>query len=118
MINIGRVSNQTELAMYYSMADLTVVTGSRETFSMSVAESMCCGTPVAGFKAGGPESITIPEYSEFVEYGDVDTLEKAVRKMLNTEYDKKNIAEAAEKKFNKKRMTEEYIRIYSAGEVK
>ena len=29
-----------------------------------------------------------------------------------------SIAEAAEKKFNKKRMAEEYIRIYSAGEVK
>lgn len=118
MINIGRVSNQKELAVYYSMADLSIITGKRETFSMPIAESMCCGTPVAGFKAGGPESITIPEYSEFVEYGDVDALEKSVRKMLNTEYDKKNIAEVAEKKFNKKRMTEEYIRIYSAGEVK
>ena len=39
---------------------------------MVTAESLCCGTPVVGFKAGAPEQIAIKEFSEFVEYGDLN----------------------------------------------
>ena len=37
----------------YSAVDLTLITSQRETFSMPVAESLCCGTPVVGFDTGG-----------------------------------------------------------------
>jgi glycosyltransferase involved in cell wall biosynthesis len=37
---------------------------------MIVAESLCCGTPVVGFKAGGPESIAIDDYCVFVQFLD------------------------------------------------
>jgi len=71
---LGMVSNQNLLAEYYSIADVTVITSDRETFSMPVAESICCGTPVIGFKAGGPESIAYDKMSCFVDYGDISTL--------------------------------------------
>ena len=51
---------------------------------MVCAESLCCGTPVVGFKAGAPEMISLPEYSRFVEYGDVGALENEVRRFLST----------------------------------
>ena len=79
---VGRVENQIELAEYYSMADLTVIASRRETFSMIVAESLCCGTPIVGFFAGGPESIAMHEYSEFVDFGNMEALEKVVKKWL------------------------------------
>ena len=41
------------LAEYYSLVDVTVITSFHETFSMVVAESLSCGTPIVGFKAGG-----------------------------------------------------------------
>jgi len=69
IINIGRVTDQRELAKYYSMADLTVLVSKKETFSMICAESLACGTPVVGFKAGAPETISLQEFSTFVEYG-------------------------------------------------
>lgn len=75
---LGKVANQLELAKLYSQADLTVISSKRETFSMITAESLCCGTPIVGFKAGGPESIAIPDYSSFVEYGDMDADRKSV----------------------------------------
>ena len=37
IISVGRVENQNELARYYGMADLCVITGKRETFSMPLA---------------------------------------------------------------------------------
>lgn len=52
VVFLGRIMDQNRLAEYYSMADVTLLTSKKETFSMIVAESLCCGTPVVGFKAG------------------------------------------------------------------
>ncbi len=112
MILIGRVENQVELARYYSMADLCVITGKKETFSMPVAEAMCCGTPVVGFMAGGPESIAIEQYSSFVEYGDNEALEFAVRAMLRRKFVKKMLAQKAKELYSRENMCKNYIKIY------
>lgn len=113
IIALGRVENQKKLAEYYSMADLCLIAGKRETFSMPVAESLCCGTPVTGFKAGGPETITIPEFSEFAEYGDVNGLCDAVCRMLKQKFDREGISEIAAEKYSKKAMVDGYIRLYN-----
>lgn len=113
IIALGRVENQQKLAEYYSMADLCVISGKRETFSMPVAESLSCGTPIVGFYSGGPETIAIPKYSEFVEYGNVKQLETVALKFLNKENDKAAVAEVARRKYDKKEMVKEYIKIYS-----
>lgn len=73
-----------------------LLTSERETFSMVTAESLCCGTPVVGFKAGAPEQIALKEYSEFVDYGNLDKLEKAVRRWLQKEK-RTDIEDAAKK---------------------
>ncbi len=112
VIIYGRTENQIELAQLYSMADLCVLASHRETFSMPVAESLCCGTPVVGFKAGGPESITIKEYSEFVEYGNVEKLEIAVKNCLELKKFSYEISKKAIEKYNKKGMCNNYLKIY------
>ena len=112
VVLLGRVSDQNLLAQYYSMADLTLLTSRKETFSMVTAESLCCGTPVVGFQAGAPEQIAIPEYSRFVEHGDLDALEGCVRDMLERPCDKMEVSTQALAKYGKGRMCEEYIKIY------
>lgn len=112
IIAVGRVENQKELAKYYSMADLCVVTGLRETFSMPVAEAMCCGTPAVGFLAGGPESIAISEYSEFVEYGNIEDLKKAVLECIEFKNNSDEISKKAINIYNKKSMCHDYINVY------
>ena len=112
MIMLGKVGNQEELAKYYSMADITVLTSKRETFSMVVAESLSCGTPTVGFYAGGPEQIAIKEYSDFVEYGDVEALCQAVINSLAKPHSKEEIARAAEITYSKKSMVDGYKQIY------
>lgn len=108
---LGRVSDGKKLSEYYSSASLTLLTSQREAFSMVCAESLCCGTPVVGFKAGAPEQISLSEYSEFVEYGNVDLLEKAVTKWLNTDKPD-DISETAKERYSKENMAKNYIRIY------
>lgn len=112
IIDIGRVESREELAKYYSMADLSIITGKKETFSMPVAESLCCGTPVVGFKAGGPETITIPEYSKFVEYDDTNALENVICEFMNKEFCKEEISERARVKYSKREMALEYLELY------
>nr|WP_302020144.1 glycosyltransferase [uncultured Acetatifactor sp.] len=109
---LGRVEDQALLARYYSMADVSILASKRETFSMVTAESLCCGTPVVGFEAGGPESIALPEFSRFVPEGDVEALQEALLHMLDRQIDRERLAREAQELYSGRRMTEEYIRVY------
>ena len=109
----GRTNGQEELAELYNRANLTVLTSKRETFSMIVAESLCCGTPIVGFEAGGPESITIDEYSKFVRHGDLYALQNAAEEFLNKEFDIKQVSHDAHIKYSKEVMTESFIKVYN-----
>ena len=109
---LGEIRDQTLLAQYYSLADLTVLASRRETFSMICAESLCCGTPVVGFCAGAPEQISLPQYSRFVPNGDPDALKESVRQMLDAPFDAQQIAQAARERYAKETMIEKYKALY------
>ena len=109
---LGRIANQTDLAQLYAAADTTVLASKRETFSMVTAESLCCGTPVVGFMAGGPEMIALPEYSKFVDYGAVSDLKIAATAMLHDNFDRQNICFKAQQEYAKEKMTTAYINVY------
>ncbi len=109
-INIGVVENQEQLAEFYCLADVTVLTSKRETFSMVVAESLSCGTPVVGFKSGGPETITIKKFSDFVNFGDIKALEEKVLERIH--YKNPKISEIARLKYDKSIMAKNYLNIY------
>ena len=111
MLFVGRVNDQKKLAEFYSMADITLLTSKRETFSMICAESLACGTPIAGFKAGAPEVIAIEEFSDFVEYGSLDALENAVEKRLYAEKSDE-IEFKAKEKYSREGMIDNYIKLY------
>ncbi len=111
IINVGRVDNQDMLAKYYSAADATVLLSKKETFSMILAESLCCGTPLVGFEAGGPESIAVKEYCDFAKYGDLEAVSEKLKKMLSLEKSEK-ISALAHEKYTKTVMMENTIKVY------
>ena len=111
VVFLGRIADQKLLAQYYSMADVTLLTSKKETFSMVCAESLCCGTPVVGFKAGGPESIAIPKYSEFVKYGNINELFTAIMTILHA-HNSTNCASEANTKFSASTMCKNYCNLY------
>ena len=113
VIYLGRTKTQIELAELYSAADLTIITSKLETFSMPVAESLCCGTPVVGFEAGGPESIALKDFSEFVEYGSIDALTNVVTKWSEKRLDATEVASIAKKSYSKEVMTNNFMDLYN-----
>ena len=112
VITIHHTQSQQELVHYYSLADVTLITSKMETFSMVCAESLSCGTPVVGFKAGAPEQIAIPEYSEFVENGNLEALEITVKQWLNKKIDPKLVVDLVNDKYSTITMIAKYIDAY------
>lgn len=114
VVFVGRTNNQIELAEYYSMADVCLLTSKVETYSMVTAESLCCGTPVVGFKAGGPETIALPESSSFVQPGDDDELESELRAELDKDHSKKDVSSLARSVYGQDAMCFKYRSIYAS----
>lgn len=113
IICVGSVKDDEEMAEYYSLADVVLLPSRKETFSMVVAEALMCGTPVSGFNSGGPETITIPEYSRFCKYGDYELLFKNALELMNKKFDKKEISLKAKAKYSSKIMCEQYYQLYT-----
>lgn len=114
IIGVRHTKNQEELAKYYSMADVTVLTSKRETFSMVCAESLSCGTPVVGFMAGAPEEIALKDFSEFADYGDVDALEKILLQWLEKDNeDLQELSKLAKEEYSRELMFKRYVTVYN-----
>jgi len=110
----GGVTSSDEMAELYSVSSATLVLSRRETYSMTCAESLCCGTPVVGFKAGGPETIAIPDYSCFVDYGDVTGIMSSLLTCIERKTNKETVSERALPLYSKERMIDSYCDVYSS----
>lgn len=115
VIHIPYTRSITDLAEYYSMADVCVNTTKYETFGMVTAEALCCGTPVIVFNnTASPELISdgcgyvIDEQNYAKEI--VAALAK-VKENGKTSYSKKCI-EVANSKFSKKNGIDSYVKLY------
>ena len=112
VIPIARTANQHKLAEYYSMADCFVICSDKETFSMTCAESLCCGTPIAGFCSGAPETVFLEPHAVFGAYGDLDELEKNVKLQLNAAFDRDKLAKEMQQLYSRDSMYENFMNIY------
>ncbi len=113
VIPIYYISDPNELATIYSLSDATLLLSKRETYSMVCAESLCCGTPVIGFKSGAPELIALGEYSSFVEYGDVRALlDELYRFSESSVEDHEIIEQSAKNKYSCSNMVNRYLSYY------
>ena len=112
VIPIARTANQHKLAEYYSMADCFVICSDKETFSMTCAESLCCGTPIAGFCSGAPETVFLQPHAVFGTSGDLDELEKNVKLQLNAAFDREKLAKEMQQLYSRDSMYEKFMNIY------
>ncbi len=115
VIILPTVSSTEHLAMLYTMADVFLLCSKKETFSMTCAEALCCGTRVVGYRCGAPETIFKRPYAVFVEQGDMDALEVETKRVLVegwTLEDREKCAIDAQCKYGKDQMAEKYFDIY------
>lgn len=114
IIGIRRTNSVQELAKYYSVADLYFNPSVEETFGLTIAESLSCGTPAVVYNSTACPEIISPETGFIVEQGDVDSVVDIVRRINETGKQQWASAcrERAVRLYNKRERYEEYLQLY------
>lgn len=115
VIALPKINDKELLSEYYSLADFTILTSKRETFSLVCAESLACGTPIIGFDAGAPSEVAPPGYGNFIKYGEMDFLFTAVTSALSNRLiykSKEDCVQFARSNYSKEKMVNNYIGEY------
>lgn len=79
-IGIPYVSNQEELATYYSLADVYVMTSSGEAMSLTCMEALGCGCKIIGFDISGTPYSASKEFGTFVPYKNLEAFADAIKR--------------------------------------
>ena len=72
------IKEQSELARYFSLADLFVITSISEGYPTVCLDSLSCGTPICGFNISGTPYVASKPYGVFVQPFDIDALKEVV----------------------------------------
>ena len=104
--------SKKEMANLYNECSITILLSKNETFSLPVAESLMCGTPVVAFKCHGPETIAIDWCCKFFDYGDIDSVANYIKDGLFLTFNKKKIADEARAKFDLNKKMQEYFDLF------
>lgn len=110
------IDNESEMALYYSAADLLLLPSLAENFPLSVLESMSCGTPVVAFDTGGINEIIDHKQNGYVaKYKDKSDLVEGIKFIINENRDNKLSNDARNKttsQFDQEIIFEKYTSIY------
>ena len=79
----GVISDEHQLALLYSAADVLVAPSYEDNLPNVVLEALACGTPVVGFDAGGMrDAISSGENGFLAQVGSPDALAQAIVRVL------------------------------------
>ena len=112
VVSIHRTNNQKELAEIYTVADVFVNPTREENFPTVNMESLACGTPVLTFRTGGSPEILDETCGFVVECDDVDSLEKEIIRICETNPYSKEACVRRAKTFDQKERFMEYVELY------
>ena len=109
VLGLLRTANQTELAKWYSAADVFVNPTYEETFGLTTVEAQACGTPVVVYQTDGCPETVAPGNGRLVPQGDMQALEDAVRDITNgsCRVDPQRAAQ-----FDKDAVYQDYLELY------
>lgn len=116
-LNVPYVTNEEEMALYYSAADLFIYPSLADNCPLVVLESLSCGTPVIAFRTGGiPELVRHLETGYIAEYKNEQDFLRGVTLFLdNPTLRNKAAAEGRSdviNNFTVNKMTESYVDLY------
>ena len=114
IIGLTKTENQLELIDLYSAADLFVNLSVEETFGLTTAEALACGTPAIVYNATACPEIVDVETGIVVDKKDLEGLINAVKsvKKKGKIYYSNACRKRAVERFNKTERLSEYFQLY------
>ena len=114
VIALPRTNSVGELARLYSAADVVLNLSSAETFGLTTAEGMLCGTPSIVYNATASPELVTPQTGRIVEQGDLEGVVKAVEELCaeDREEMRRRCREYAVEHFDRDKNYEKYLDLY------
>ena len=109
VLGLLRTVNQTELAQWYSAADVFVNPTYEETFGLTTVEAQACGTPVVVYETDGCPETVAPGNGRLVSQGDMQALENAVRDVADSNW---RAEPKKMERFDKDTVYQGYVELY------
>lgn len=114
IISVPRQEEKEKLAEYYSMADILLNFSYQETFGMTVAEAMACGTPAISYDRTACPEVVSPDTGIVVEAGNMEQILNAITiiKKNGKSYYSKSCRQRVIDNFDFKKVNRKYFEIY------
>lgn len=113
IITVDKTESQIELAELYSAADVFVNASIEETFGLTTAEALACGTPAIVFNSTACPEI-VDEKTGIVIEKDLEQLINAIKIVIEKgkAFYSENCVNRVKSLFDEKIMTDNYIELY------
>lgn len=114
IIGIPRTDSVEELAAFYTRADAVLSLSSAETFGMTLAEGLSCGTPAIAYASTGMKEIITPETGFLIPPGDISQLKAVVEAVASRKviFSAEDCRKRAVENFNQDIQFNKYIDLY------
>jgi len=105
ILDLGYISDKNEMAIAYNAADVFIIPSREDNLPNTMLESVCCGTPVIGYKTGG--IIDVIEHGKngfLVDKENITDIAAYINQMANNTdlFDRESISYIAQKKYSLK----------------
>ncbi len=114
ILHINKTENITELAKWYTTADVLIITTLQETQGLTSVEALSCGTPVVTFNSGGTPEALDDTCGIVVEKCDVEAMKQAIEHIVTNPM---NFTQSAcierSKQYDKNEKLKLYIDLYN-----
>jgi glycosyltransferase involved in cell wall biosynthesis len=108
--NIIFIPAQPDISLYYTGADIYLMTSREDPFPSVVMEAMNAEVPVVGFEdAGGFIDIVTPETGLLVPFEDANLMTKSVLRLLGDEEQRQKLGKASAKLIKENFIWKDYI---------
>lgn len=114
MILIRETHDASELAQYYSLADVYLHLSLEETFGKTIAEALSCGTPAIVYNSTACPELIGEGCGYIVEPGYIEGINNAIKsvKKFGKSYYRDNVLSYSKKHFSKEKNINKTIGIY------